>query len=387
MQPGRRAAAVAPFHVMRVLEEARALEEQGCDLIHLEVGEPDFLTPGAVVTAAGEALASRPLGYTPAAGLPALRQAIAGYYGWRYGLDIDPARVLVTPGGSGALQLALMAILDAGDRVLLTDPGYPCNRHLVSLAGGVPDALPVWPEQDYQPTLAALEQAWTPRTRALMLATPANPTGTTLTPARLGALHDLVASQAGALIVDEIYQGLLYEGEDHSALALNSEHVFVANSFSKYFGMTGWRLGWLVAPQAFTEVLVRLAQNLYLAPPTLAQYAAGVALAPALRPELDRRRDRLRARRDLLIPALTSLGFELPAWPRGAFYLYLRAPADQPTAAALAARLLQQGGVAVTPGCDFGTNETSTMLRIAYTQSRKRLQVAIDRIATVLRDR
>lgn len=371
---------------MRVLEEARLLEARGQDVIHLEVGEPDFPTPAAILDAAAAALREQPLGYTPAAGLPALRAAIADYYGWRYGLIIDPARVIVTPGGSGALQLALLAILDAGDRVLVSDPGYPCNRHLISLAGGISDPIAVSAADDYQPTVDAVAQAWTPHTRALMLATPANPTGTTLGPERLRALHGLVAERAAALIVDEIYQGLTYAAEDHTALALDSKNLFVVNSFSKYFGMTGWRLGWLIAPSACTEVLVRLAQNLYLAPPTLAQYAAMAALAPALRPELDQRRDRLRARRDLLISALTRLGFELPACPQGAFYLYLRAPAGEPAATVLAARLLRQGGVAVTPGCDFGTNDTGAMLRIAYTQSQDRLQRAVAQIAGLLGD-
>ncbi|KAA6185488.1 aminotransferase class I/II-fold pyridoxal phosphate-dependent enzyme [Thiohalocapsa marina] len=381
--PSRRAAAVAPFHVMRILERARALEADGRDLIHLEVGEPDFPTPEPVIAEARAALASAPLGYTPAAGLPRLRQAIADHYRRRYGVAVDPARIIVTPGGSGALQLALAAVVDVGDSVLLTEPGYPCNRHIVSLIGGRPRVVPVGPETGYRLSAADARAVWQADVRALLLASPSNPTGAVMSAAAIAELQALAGERGAALIVDEIYQGLTYGVEDHTALSAGGDNVFVVNSFSKYFGMTGWRLGWLVVPPAFAETVSRLAQNLYLAAPTVSQHAALAALRPQTLSLLDQRRDAFRLRRDVLLDLLSDLGFGIPATPEGAFYIYARIPAHCADAATLAETLLETANVAVTPGLDFGGDDSGRMLRFAYTVGPARLREAAARIATV----
>ncbi len=381
----QRALRVAPFHAMRMLARARALEADGHDVIHMEIGEPDFPTPAPVIEAARRALDLGRLGYTPAAGLPALREAIAGYYAERYGLVVDPRRIFVTPGGSGALQLVLAALVGGGDSVLMADPGYPCNRHMVLLAGGCPQPVPVGPEDAYQLTAARAVDAWSEQVAAVMVASPSNPTGTLLAPGPMAELHALAAAKGVALVVDEIYQGLVYDGEDHTALALGDEGVFVVNSFSKYFGMTGWRLGWVVAPSAAVDLLDRLAQNLYLAAPTLSQQAALAAFAPGTLEILEQRRQRFQERRGYLVPALESLGLEVPAPPRGAFYVYARIPGGGGDADALCHALLEQAYVAVTPGCDFGDADTGRMLRFAYTTDVERLREAIARIEPMLR--
>ncbi|MGB5834184.1 MAG: aminotransferase class I/II-fold pyridoxal phosphate-dependent enzyme [Thiohalocapsa sp.] len=378
---------VSPFYVMRILERAKALEGAGRDVIHMEVGEPDFGTPSPVLSAARNALSGESLGYTPAAGLPQLRRAIAGYYDQRYGVDVDPDRVTVTPGGSGALQLALASIIDAGDRVLTTDPGYPCNCNLVSLIGGQCVSVPVSADDDYQLTTPRLNAHWGEGARAVLLATPANPTGAVASRKALDGLHAYTRARGAALIVDEIYQGLTYDVEDHTALSCGEDDVFVVNSFSKYFGMTGWRLGWLVAPPAFTQTLQRLAQNLYLAAPALAQYAALAAFAPETRTLLDQRRDRLRVRRDVLLAALREIGFQISSTPEGAFYIYAAVPGGAGDAALLAERLLEHAGVAVTPGLDFGSNQTDRMLRFAYTADQERLLQAAQRIRDLVGSR
>lgn len=384
LEPSRRARRVAPFHVMRILERAKTLAAAGRDVIHMEVGEPDFPTPPLVLEAAHAALSARSMGYTPAAGLPELRQAIADYYRRRYGVALDPERVVVTPGGSGALQLALAAVVDVGDEVLMTDPGYPCNRHLVRLVGGRPVSLPVSVDAHYQLTPAQAEAHWSNAVRAVLLASPANPTGAVVSSAAMAELYRFVRARGAALIVDEIYQGLTYDVEDHSALARGDDNVFVVNSFSKYFGMTGWRLGWVVAPSRFAATLQRLAQNLYLAAPTPAQYAALAAFEPETLALLDHRRDLFRQRRDLLLDALRALGFRISSAPAGAFYLYAEIPAACPDAAALAERLLEERGVAVTPGLDFGTYRADRMIRFAYAADLERLREAVARIRRVV---
>lgn len=384
LQPSERAARVAPFHVMRILERAKALEAAGRDVIHMEVGEPDFATPEPVMAAARAALTTRPMGYTPAAGLPQLRQAIAAYYRRRYDIDLDPERVIVTPGGSGALQLALAAVVDIGDRVLTTDPGYPCNRHMIALIGGCPVSVPVSADGGYQLTHALAEAHWCDSARAVMLASPANPTGSVVPREIMSDLHRFTRERGAALIVDEIYQGLIYDGDDHTALACGDDNVFVINSFSKYFGMTGWRLGWLVAPPRFAATLQRLAQNLYLAAPTPAQYAALAAFEPDTLALLNRRRDLFRERRDVLFDALGALGFRIPSAPAGAFYLYAEIPAACADAATLAERLLEEAGVAVTPGLDFGSYRAERMMRFAYAADVDRLHAAAARIRRVV---
>ena len=380
----RRMADIQPFHVMEILKRAHQLEAAGRDIIHLEVGEPDFPTPPTIVEAARDFLAGGHVHYTPALGLTALREAIARFYHDRFGADISPERIIVTPGASGALMLALAVTTDPGDEWLLPDPGYPSNRHLVRSFEGVARALPVDATTRFQPTPAQLADAWTARTRGLMVASPANPTGTLLTQAEIIALHEAVAARGGILIVDEIYQGLNY-GVDASTAPTSLEDVFVVNSFSKYFGMTGWRLGWVVAPQAYVRQIEKLAQHFFISPSTPAQHAALAAFTPATLEVLEERRHAFAARRNTLLPALRELGFRFATEPQGAFYLYADISDLADNSETLARRLIEDAGVATTPGIDFGDNAPDRHLRIAYTTGEARLVEAAERIARVLR--
>lgn len=380
----RRMADIQPFHVMEILKRAHQLEAAGRDIIHLEVGEPDFPTPPTIVEAARDFLAGGHVHYTPALGLTALREAIARFYHDRFGADISPERIIVTPGASGALMLALAVTTDPGDEWLLPDPGYPSNRHLVRSFEGVARALPVDASTRFQPTPAQLADAWTARTRGLMVASPANPTGTLLTQAEIIALHEAVAARGGILIVDEIYQGLNY-GVDASTALTSLEDVFVVNSFSKYFGMTGWRLGWVVAPQAYVRQIEKLAQHFFISPSTPAQHAALAAFTPATLEVLEERRHAFAARRNTLLPALRELGFRFATEPQGAFYLYADISDLADNSEILARRLIEDAGVATTPGIDFGDNAPDRHLRIAYTTGEARLVEAAERIARVLR--
>jgi aspartate/methionine/tyrosine aminotransferase len=374
---------IRPFYVMQLLARARQLEAEGRSIIHMEVGEPDFDTPAPITRAGRQALAEGRTHYTPAAGLPELRRAIAAHYRSRYGRELEPERIVVTPGSSGALQLLVSVLLNPGDAVLLPDPGYPCNRHFVHLVGGVPVALPVGPESRYQPTAEAVAAAWTERTRMLLLGSPSNPTGTLLTPEELRAIHRVVQERDGVLIVDEVYQGLIYEGEGSTALAI-ADDLFVINSFSKYFGMTGWRLGWLVAPGGCVEPIERLAQNIFLSAPTPAQYAALAAFGAETEQILDQRRNEFRRRRDYLLPALEEIGFRIPVAPGGAFYLYGDCSGITGDSFRFATELLEQAGVAVTPGLDFGAHRPERHIRFAYTTSLENLQEGVRRIREYL---
>ncbi len=378
-----RAAAMEPFRVMQVLARAQALEAAGRDVIHLEVGEPDFPTPEAVLAAAVDAMASGMVRYTPAHGTAALREAIAGDYRRLYGLQIDPERVMVTSGASAAILLALAAGTDAGDAVLLPDPGYACNRQFVTALGGRPVPVAVPPESGFQPTAAQIAAAWRPDTRAVMLASPANPTGTLLAPEELVAIAEIVRERNGVLIMDEIYGRLVFDRVAETALSRVPDAVIV-NSFSKYYAMTGWRLGWMVVPEDWVEPVRRLAQNLFVAPPTVAQVAALAAFEPETEALLQRRVQELRARRDLLLEALPELGFELRARPEGAFYLYADSRAHGPDSEALCDRILSEAGVALTPGTDFSPGSGRNHIRIAYTQPRARLEEAVARLRPVL---
>ncbi|MGF1545841.1 MAG: pyridoxal phosphate-dependent aminotransferase [Thiotrichales bacterium] len=371
---------IEPFHVMRLLAEARALEAAGRDIVHMEVGEPDFPCPQPIIEAGIRALQAGLTHYTPALGLPALREAIAAYYETRYGLAISPRRVVVTPGASGALQLLSALLTDPQDEWLLADPGYPCNRNLVELQCGRPTRVAVGPESSFQLTAAQIDACWRAgQTRAVLVTTPANPTGGVLTAQALAAIHAAVRARGGHLVVDEIYQGLTYGAEDHTALALGDE-VFVVNSFSKYFGMTGWRLGWLVAPEAAIPALDKLAQNLFLAASTPAQHAALAAFHPHTREILEARREQFQARRDFLGTALRALGFAIPYWPEGAFYIYADVSASGLDSDTLATRLLHEAGVATTPGRDFGGQAAERYLRFAYTTDLERLGTGVGRI-------
>ncbi len=304
------------FRVMHLLEMAQAREAAGHDVIHLEVGEPDFATPAPIVAAGQQALASGRTRYTPAAGLASLREAIAGHYAEHFNATVDPARILVTPGASGALLLASQLLVENGDRVLMADPNYPCNRHFMALAGAEVDAVSVGRDSGWQLTAPLIEQHWQAKTRIAMLASPSNPTGHTLDAPALTKVIDTVAAKGGDVIVDEIYQGLNYDDAPLSATSL-SDDAFVVNSFSKYFGMTGWRLGWLVAPEQAVEPLTRLAQNVFLAAPTPSQHAALAAFTPECRDILETRRATLKQRRQVLLDGLAELGLAPDLPPQG----------------------------------------------------------------------
>ncbi len=376
---------IQPFHVMELLRRARELEAQGRDIIHMEVGEPDFPTPQPIVDAAMRFIAGGDVHYTPGLGLPALREAIARFYHDRLGATVAPERIIVTAGASGALMLALAASTDPGDEWLLPDPGYPSNRHLVRSFEGIARSLAVDAATRYQPTPAQVEAAWCKRSRGLMVASPSNPTGTLLSIDEIAALHTLTHARGGMLIVDEIYQGLSYGVEAATALAnpvLNAaDDLFVVNSFSKYFGMTGWRLGWLVAPEGLVRDIEKLAQHFFISPSTPAQHAALAAFQPDTLDILEARRREFGARRDTLLPALRNLGFRVEAEPQGAFYIYADVSNIAEDAETLARRLIEDAGVAATPGLDFGHHLPHKHLRIAYTTRSERLLEAVERIS------
>lgn len=380
MQYARRMEGIAPFHVMELMAKAQALEAQGRDIVHMEVGEPDFPTPAPILAAAQAFLASGHVHYTAALGLPALREAIAGWYAAHHGLAIDPARIVVTAGASGALLLALGALVSPGDEWLLTDPGYPCNRHFVRFCEGIPRCLAVAADTDYQPTPALVDTHWGARTRGLLVASPANPTGTLIDPAILKQLWETVRGRGGQLIVDEIYHGLTYGTDAPSALAI-SDDIIIINSFSKYFGMTGWRLGWLVLPPLLVRTVEKLAQNLYIAPSTPAQHAALAAFSAETIAILEARREVFRQRRDLLLPGLQHLGFDIPAIPQGAFYIYAGINGLAQDSFDLAERLIADAGVAATPGLDFGANAPERHMRFAYTVTQDKLAQGLERMA------
>ena len=374
---------VAPFRVMSLLEAAQAREAAGHDVIHLEVGEPDFATPEPVVAAGQAALAAGLTRYSPAAGLPALREAIAGHYGEHFGADVDPRRVLVTPGASGALLLASQLLVGPGDRVLMADPNYPCNRHFMALAGAEVDTVPIGPQSGWQLDANLVARHWQEATRLAMLATPSNPTGHMLDAAQLKAVADTVAARGGHLLVDEIYQGLSYDIAPLSVASLTAD-AFVVNSFSKYFGMTGWRLGWLLAPQAAVEPLTRLAQNVFLAAPTPAQHAALAAFTPECRALLEARRSELGRRRDALLAGLARLGLAPSLPPQGAFYLWLDISRYSRDSQAFCQRLLEEENVAITPGIDFAVTGGEYHVRIAFTTGIERLEEAVSRLERFL---
>jgi len=373
---------IAPFHVMDILARAQALEAAGRDIIHLEIGEPDFATPQPIVEAGIAALRAGHTHYTGALGLPALREAIAGFYASRWQVAVEPARIVVTPGASGALLLALGLLAGPGDEVLMADPGYPCNRHFARFCDARAVAVPVDAASGFQLNLEQIERHATPATRAILIASPSNPTGTCISPDELARIYGWCRTRGVALIVDEIYLALTYDGAEHSAARWDD--VFVINSFSKYFLMTGWRLGWLVAPAWAIQGLERLAQNLFLAASTPAQYAALAAFSPASLNELEARKAELHARRDFLLPALRERGFDIPIQPQGAFYVYADCGAHTDDSFEFAQALLEQAGVAVTPGLDFGVHQPQRYLRIAYTQPLPRLEQAIARIDSFL---
>lgn len=379
----RRVAGIAPFHVMALLSKAREMEEGGREVIHMEIGEPDFATPAPIIRAGQEALANGRTHYTPALGLPALRRAISGHYRDHYGIEVPWQRIVVTPGGSGALLLACAALVDDGDRVLLTDPGYPCNKHFVRLFGGEAVAVAVGSQTGYQFDGSSVVDNWDDRTVAAMLASPANPTGTLVAPTVLEDVIRLISQRDGSLIMDEIYHGLEYGGHAQTALRY-SDDVFVINSFSKYFGMTGWRLGWMVVPEEYVDGIERIAQNVFLAPSTPAQYAALAAFSPETKALLEERRLIFRDRRDYLLPAIRELGFSVPVTPDGAFYIYANCSKFTSDSFAFAQDILDKTGVVITPGADFSDIDPQNYVRFAYTTDLAKLKRAVQKLSDYL---
>ena len=415
---------IEPFYVMELAKAAAAIAASpACDparggerMLFLNIGEPDFTAPPLVVDAAERAIRAGRTQYTDACGLPALREALSGWYLQRFGLDVPARRIVVTAGASAALQLICLALFEAGDEVLMPDPSYPCNRHFVAAAEAVARLLPTTAEQRFQLDAASVAQAWGPATRGVLLASPSNPTGTSIHPDEMRRINDIVASHGGVSIVDEIYLGLSYdETFGHSVLQLGDgalkstpgrpkltgspsggwaplggglggtqNHVVSVNSFSKYFCMTGWRLGWLVLPDALVAPVERLAQNLFICASTVAQHAALACFQPESIAEFERRRTEFKARRDFVVPALNRLGLTVPVIPDGAFYAYADCSAHSPDSWDFCEQLMTRAHVALTPGRDFGRHDPARWLRLSYASSRDKLEEALHRLQRAL---
>jgi len=378
-----RVAEIAPFHVMEVQTAARALEAAGRTVIHMEIGEPDFPTPAPVLAEAQRAIAQGDIYYTSALGLSELRAAIAAHYADHYGVSVDAERVIVTAGSSAALLLVNALLVNRDERVLLADPGYPCTRHFVRVLEGEPIGIPVGPESNYQLTAELIERNWSPLTRGALVASPSNPTGTSMAPDEMKRVVATVARLGGRLIVDEIYLGLTYDHPPRSALELTDD-AFVISSFSKYFNMTGWRLGWVVAPKHHVRDLEKLAQNLYISPPTPSQRAALACFRPETLALLEERRLAFRSRRDLLVPALRSLGFGVPVTPDGGFFVYADCSRFCDDSERFCRDVLEGAGVAITPGIDFGRHRASAHVRFAYTIGQAKIEEGIARLTRFL---
>ena len=393
MKISRRAERIEPFYVMEVAKAAQELAREiahgSTPMVFLNIGEPDFTAPPLVQAAAARAVESGATQYTPSLGLDALRERISGWYAQRFGVQVPAQRIVVTAGASAALQLACLALIDAGDEVLMPDPSYPCNRHFVSAADGTAVLVPTTAAERYQLSADKVRAAWTDKTRGVLLASPSNPTGTSIAPDELRRIHQVVQERGGVTIVDEIYLGLSYdETFGHTALDID-DNIISINSFSKYFNMTGWRLGWMVVPEALVPVVERLAQNLFICASTVSQHAALACFEPGSLAEYERRRAEFKARRDYFIPALQALGFKIPVQPDGAFYAW----ADcSPLCDKLgvqgswdfALAVMQRAHIAITPGRDFGSFETGNFVRFSTANSMEQLQTAIARLRQLL---
>ena len=379
---------IEPFYVMEVAKTATRLAsgpqcdpaQGGRPMLFLNIGEPDRTAPESVQARAHQVIEEGRTGYTDATGLPALRRAIAGWYQHRFGLEIDPQRIIVTAGASAALQLAMLALVDFGDEVLTPDPSYPCNRHFVTAAGGHAKLLPTTAADRFQPTAAQVAQAWGPGTAGVLLASPSNPTGTSIEPTELARIVDQVRARGGWTVVDEIYLGLSYDARfGRTALALG-EDVISVNSFSKTFGMTGWRLGWLVVPPELVAPLERLAQNLYICASTVAQRAALACFEPAALQECERRRGDFERRRDFIVRELERLDWPVPVHPDGAFYAWIETAGIAPDSWDLCHRLMHEAQITLTPGRDFGPALAPRFLRLSFASSMAVLQEAVVRL-------
>ena len=378
-----RVAEIEPFHVMEVQTAARALEAAGRTIIHMEIGEPDFPTPQPVLDAAARAIAAGDIYYTSALGLPALREAIARHYADHYGVSVSPERVIVTSGSSAALLLVMALLVNRDDRIVLADPGYPCNRTFIRLLEGEPVRIPVGADTRYQLSADLIERHWTPHTRGALIATPSNPTGTTVSHDEMRRIAASVARLGGRLIVDEIYLGLTYGERPRSVLSYVDD-AFVVSSFSKYFNMTGWRLGWLVAPERHVRDIEKLAQNLYISPATPSQRAALACFEKATADIVEARREAFQARRDFLVPALREMGFGVPVMPTGGFFVYAECSRFSSDSERFCRDVLEGAGVACTPGIDFGVHRARSHVRFAYTIDDRKLADGVARLRAFL---
>ena len=389
----RRAQRIEPFYVMEMAKHAQEVARQssasGSPMIYLNIGEPDFTAPPLVQQAAERAIRAGRTQYTQAPGLPELREKISGWYASRFGINVPARRIIITAGASAALQLACLALIDEGDEVLMPDPSYPCNRHFVSAAEGKPVLIPSSAAERFQLSAAKVEAAWGERTRGVMLASPSNPTGTSIAHDELRRIHEVVRAKGGLTIVDEIYLGLSYDDAySKSALELGDDIISI-NSFSKYFNMTGWRLGWMVVPESLVAPIEMLAQHLFICASTISQYAALACFEPESIAEYERRRAEFKARRDYFIPALESIGLPVPVKPDGAFYAWAdcRAAAEKLGVKGswdFAYAVMNQAHLAITPGRDFGHAETANYVRFSTANSMEQLQEAIARLKKLL---
>jgi aspartate/methionine/tyrosine aminotransferase len=374
---------IEPFHVVVLVTRARELEAQGRSIVNLVIGEPDSPVAPPIAEAGIRAIQSGQVRYTPGLGTTPLREAISAWYRTRYGVDVPMSRICVMPGSSGALLMTMGVLVDVGDEVLMADPSYPCNRHFVRAMEGRAVGIPVGADTAYQLTAALVDRHWTPRTRAVMLATPSNPTGTLVAMDELAAIHDVVRRRGGVLIVDEIYHGLTYGQRDRTVLEL-ADDVFVINSFSKYFGMTGWRLGWVVAPEAYVADVEKLAQNLFISASDIAQSAALAAFSPEAIALHEARREAFRAQRDFLLPRLRELGFDIPVVPEGAFYIYANCSRLTRDSYAFCHDVLENAGVAIAPGIDFGAHRAAEHVRFSYPKPIPVLGEGVERLRRYL---
>ncbi|MBB1596720.1 pyridoxal phosphate-dependent aminotransferase [Achromobacter sp. UMC46] len=372
------------FHAVELFKQGQALQAAGKDIISLGIGEPDFTAPPQVVEALERAARAGLSGYSPPAGLMPLREAIAQFYHDKFGARISPARVIVTAGASGALTLACAALVNSGGEVLMPDPSYPANSNFVLAAGGVPRLIPSSAEKRFQLSAQDVARNWSPATQGVMVASPSNPTGTSIAPDELADLLAQVRQRGGFAIVDEIYLGLSYEGEARSALTLDDD-VIIINSFSKYFHMTGWRLGWMIVPEDMVAPVEKIAASLQICAPTLAQHAALACFTEQALKTFEHRREAFKQRRDYLLPEFERLGIQVPVKPDGAFYIYADIASLGMDSSTFSQRLLLEAGVAAVPGLDFGPAHGSHTMRFSYATGLDRLEEAVARIGTLLR--
>jgi len=378
-RPSQRVAEIESFKVMDLLKRAKQLDDAGCDVVHMEVGEPDFSTAPLIAEAAKQAIDQGLTQYTPAAGIPELREAISGWYKAKHGLAVAPERIVVTTGASSALLMVFSLLADAGQRFMMADPGYPCNRQFLRFLDASAQLVPTNAEQNFQLNAQLIEQHWQDNTAGALLASPANPTGMVVHKEELAQIAAAVQRLGGQLVVDELYHGLTYGTDAPSVLEVDP-NAFVVNSFSKYFGMTGWRLGWLVAPESAASELEKLAQNLMISPNTVSQYAALAAFHPDTIAVLEHRRCEFQKRRDLLVAGLRDLGFDLPVTPEGAFYVYAGASHLTDNTFDYCWSLLEEDYIATTPGLDFGQHRSHEFIRFSYTTGLDRIQLMLERL-------